>query len=113
MQPQLCEIIVGIKRREVSDLVGGIFSDLTRLLGYLDGVGATVHLGESTGEVSFLLDVIRSEGLATAGGLEYQCATLEMPGDLNGELERVSFALRYELRTVFERILPAHPFSGK
>ncbi|HST50842.1 MAG TPA: hypothetical protein VLJ61_02440 [Pyrinomonadaceae bacterium] len=107
MQPQLYEIVAGIEHREVSQLLGGVFSDLNRLLGYLDGIGATVQLGEPSSEALFLLDVIRSEGLATVGGVEYQCGLLEMPRDLSEELERVCFALRYELRTVFERILPA------
>jgi hypothetical protein len=107
LQPQLYEIVAGIERREVSELLGGVFSDLNRLLGYLDGIGSAVQLGEPSGEALFLFDVIRSEGLATAGGLEYQCASLEMSRDLSEELERVCFALRYELRTVFERILPA------
>ena len=107
MQPQLYEIVARIERRDVSDLLGGVFSDLNRLLGYLDGIGATVNLGESNSESLFFLDVIRSEGLATASGLEYQCDALELPRDLADELERVSFALRYELRTVFERILVA------
>jgi len=107
LQPQLYEIVAGIERSEVSDLLGGVFSDLNRLLGYLDGVGAIVNPGDSAGEAAFLLDVIRSEGLATAGGLEYQCVTLELPAELSEELERVGFAIRYELRNAFERILPA------
>jgi hypothetical protein len=107
LQPQLQKIVAGIERREVSDLLAGVFSDLNRLLGYLDSIGSAIRLGESAGEATFLLDVIRSEGLATAGGLEYQCATLELPAELSEELERISFAVRYELRTVFERILPA------
>ena len=107
MQPQLQKIVAGIERREVSDLLAGVFSDLNRLLGYLDSIGSATRLGESAGEAAFLLEVIRSEGLATAGGLEYQCATLELPAELSEELERISFAIRYELRTVFERILPA------
>jgi len=107
LQPQLYEIVAGIERREVSDLLGGVFTDLNRLLGYLDGVGAAARRGEAAGEAAFLLDVIRSEGLATAGGLEFQCATLELPAELSEELERVAFAVRYELRTAFERILPA------
>lgn len=106
MQPQLRAIVAGIENREVSELLGGVFSDLNRLLGYLDGVGAAVHLDKPTDEALFLLDVIRSEGLATACGLDSGCAGLELSGDLSEELERTGFALRHEFRAVFERILP-------
>ncbi|PYS76931.1 MAG: hypothetical protein DMF67_09425 [Acidobacteria bacterium] len=106
MQHQLRAIVAGIENREVSELLCGVFSDLNRLLGYLDGVGTTVRLRGPADEALFLLDVVRSEGLATACGLDSSCAGLELPGDLSEELERTGFALRHELRTVFERSLP-------
>jgi hypothetical protein len=106
LQPQLCEIVAGIEHEEVSELLCGVFSDLNRLLGYLDGVGTAVRLGGPADEALFLLDIIRSEGLATACGLDSSCAGLELPGDLSEELERIGFALRHELKIVFERILP-------
>jgi hypothetical protein len=49
---------------------------------------------------------VRCEALATAGGLDYFCACLEAPDTLSEELERTSFAVRHELRAVFERLLP-------
>jgi hypothetical protein len=105
LQSQLRAIVAGIENREVGELLDGAFSDLNRLLGYMDGVGAAVQLGGPTDEAMFLLDVVRSEGLATACGLDSACASLELPGDLFDELERIGFALRHELRAAFERIL--------
>src|SRR5205085_5180607 len=47
LQPQLRALLARIEQREVSELLGGVFSDLNRLLGYLDGVSAAARLGES------------------------------------------------------------------
>ena len=99
-------LLARIKNREVSELLCGVFADLNRLLGYLDGVGAAVRPGGSADEALFLLDVIRSEALATACGLDSICGGNELPAELSGELERTGFALRHELKAVSERILP-------
>ena len=80
MQPQLRALLARIEQREVSELLGGVFSDLNRLLGYLDGVSAAARLGESADEALFLLGVVRSEGQATAGGLDSPPADTELPG---------------------------------
>lgn len=106
MQPQLSAILARIENREVCELLAGVFADLERLLGYLDGVGAAARPGGSADEALFLLDVIRSEGLATACGLDSLCGDSRLPAELSEELERTGFALRHELRNVSERILP-------
>ena len=106
MQPQLSALLARIENREVSELLCGVFADLNRLLGYLDGVGAAVRPGGSADEALFLLDVIRSEALATACGLDSTCESPELPAELSEELERTGFALRHELKAVSERILP-------
>jgi hypothetical protein len=106
LQPQLSALLARIENREVSDVLCGVFADLNRLLGYLDGVASAARLGGPADEALFLLDVIRSEGLATACGLDSLCEGPELPAELSEELERTGFALRHELRTVAERILP-------
>lgn len=106
MQPQLSAILARIENEEVGELLCGVFADLNRLLGYLDGVAAALRLDEKPDEAFFLLDAIRSEGLATACGLDSSCGDAELPAELSEELERTCFALRHELRTVSERILP-------
>jgi hypothetical protein len=113
LQPQLQTIVARVERREVSELLCGVFSDLNRLLGYLDGVGAALHTDESASQAVFLFDVVRSEGTAAACGIEQECAGLELPGELAEELERIGFALRHECRVVFERILPGVADSGE
>ena len=106
MQPQLRALLARIEQREVGELLGGVFSDLNRLLGYLDGVGVAARPGGSADEALFLLGVVRTEGLAAACGLDSLRAENGLPGGLSEELERAGFALRHELKIVFERILP-------
>ena len=105
MQPQLRDIIEKIEHAEVRELLSGVFSDLNRLSGYLDRVKAVIRLDDATDEALFILDIVRSEALAAAGGLDFQRERLGLCDELSEELERVSFAVRHELRTVFERIL--------
>lgn len=112
MQPQLLVVVERIERPEVGELLRGVFSDLNRLLGYLDGVGAALDLVEPTSQALFFFDVIRPEAAAAACGLEQQRAGLELPDELSEELERVGFALRHECRTAFERILRGVAESG-
>ena len=106
MQPQLRDIIERVEHEEIRDLLDGVFSDLNRLSGYLDRVKAVVRLDDATDEALFILEIVRSEGLAAAGGLDFQRERLGLCDELSEELERTSFAMRHELRTVFERVLP-------
>ncbi len=105
MQPQLNTIIVSIEPAEISNLLESVFTDLNRLLGYLKQVRTAARIGDSADAALFLLDVIRSESLAATGFIDFQCASLALPANLCEELERVSFAVRHELKSVFDRIL--------
>jgi hypothetical protein len=107
MQPQLLSILESIERDATRDFVRGVFEDLRRLLGYLDGVREAVGRDGTADQAHFIFEVVRCEALATAGGLDYFCACQAAPDGLSEELERVSFAVRHELRAVFERLLPA------
>jgi hypothetical protein len=107
MQPQLLSIVEDIEPAATREFVRGVFEDLRRLLGYLDGAKSAVHGGGTPDEAHFIFEIVRCEALATAGGLDYFCACLEAPDALSEELERASFAVRHELRAVFERLLPA------
>jgi hypothetical protein len=106
MQPQLRAVVERIEPAETRELVAGVFDDLRRLLGYLDSVKSLTGSGATSDDVHFIFEALRCEALATAGGLDYFCACQSAPTELSEELERMSFALRHELRTVFERILP-------
>jgi len=107
MQPQLLSILESIRQDGTREFVRCVFEDLRRLLGYLDGVKEAVAAGGPADHAHFIFEAMRCEALATAGGLDYFCACLEAPDALSEELERVSFAVRHELRAVFERLLPA------
>lgn len=113
MQPQLMSIVESIQHGATREFVRGVFKDLRRLLGYLDGVREAVGSGGAPDQALFLFEVVRCEALATAGGLDYFCVCQEAPDALSEELERVSFAVRHELRAVFERLLPAAQAAGE
>lgn len=106
MQPQLRAVVERIEPAETREFVAGVFDDLERLLGYLDSVKSIARSGGPAEETHFIFEALRCEALATAGGLDYFCACLKNPDALSEELERMSFAVRHELRSVFERLLP-------
>ena len=107
MQPRLLSILESIEHEGTREFVRGVFEDLGRLLGYLDGVKEAISPGGGTpDEAHFIFEVVRCEALATAGALDYFCACLDAPDALSDELGRTSFAVRHELRAVFERLLP-------
>lgn len=106
MQPQLRAVVERIEPAETRELVAGVFDDLRRLLGYLDSVKSLAVAVATSDDAHFIFEALRCEALAAAGGLDYFCACQPAPTELSEELERMSFALRHELKTVFERILP-------
>jgi hypothetical protein len=106
MQPQLRDIVEGVRPSETREFVRGVFEDLGRLLGYLDSLRPMIAAGAAAAAAHFIFEVLRCEALAAAGGLDYFCACLETPTELSEELERTSFAVHHELRAVFGRLLP-------
>ncbi|HEX8719964.1 MAG TPA: hypothetical protein VF736_04925 [Pyrinomonadaceae bacterium] len=106
MQPQLRDILETVEPAEAREFVRGVFEDLRRLLGYLDSVRAALGAGGAHEEVHFVFEALRCEALAAVAGLEYFCACAPEPTELTEELERTAFAVRHELRAVFERMLP-------
>ncbi len=106
MQPQLRDILESVEPAEAREFVRGVFEDLRRLLGYLDSVRSVLASGGAPDEAHFVFEALRCEALATVAGLEYFCACLPEPTELSEELERAGFAVRHELRAVFERMLP-------
>ena len=105
MQPHLSNVIESIEPAETRAFVSGVFDDLQRLLGYLDSVKSVARAGAAE-QAHLIFEALRCEALAAAGGLDYFCACLESPTELSEDLERLSFAVRHELKAVFERSLP-------
>ncbi len=107
MQPQLRDILETVEPAEAREFARGVFEDLRRLLGYLDSVRSLAGAGAAADDAHFIFEALRCEALAAAGGLDYFCACQPAPTELSEELERMSFALRHELKSVFGRLLPA------
>lgn len=103
MHPRICKIVDDAEIIQVRVLLEGIFIDLYRLLGYLKQMKSVLSVGESDNAL-FLLDIVRNEALAATGGIDFQRACLGLPFEVTEELERMSFAIRHELRTVSLRM---------
>jgi len=112
MQPQLRAVVEAIEPAETREFVAGVLEDLRRLLGYLDSVKAITEGGGTADDAHFIFEALRCEALAAAGGLDYFCACQPAPTELSEELERMGFALRHELKAVFERLLPGALAAG-
>src|SRR5687768_12474788 len=83
MQPQLHDIVEGIRPAETREFIRGVFEDLGRLLGYLDGLRPLTGAGGAADEAHFVFEVVRCEALAAAGALDYFCACLDAPTGLS------------------------------
>jgi len=102
MLPQLRALAQAAQPAAVRHFVGQAFQDLTRLLGYLDAVDSADSTGEDVGP---LLSIIQGEGLSLSDFIESARASGQLDGPLAEAAEGAAFAIRHELRRVFEREL--------
>jgi hypothetical protein len=99
--PQLRALTQAARPAALRHFVGQTFEDLTRLLGYLDAVDAANTSGDDPGPLFY---IIHGEGLSLCDYIEAHQP--EFAGAPLGEaLESAAFAIRHELRRVFEREL--------
>lgn len=105
MHALLLTIFEAVEPARVRGLMGNVFSDLNRLLGYVEQLKGVLDSVEGTAHALLLLEALRAEALATAYGLDAECEAGYLPSDLSEELERTSFAVRHELRAVFGRVV--------
>jgi hypothetical protein len=106
LHPRLQKLVEGVEPAALRGLMRGVFSDLNRLLGYLEQLKVAVDSSGDTAGALFLFDALRAESLAAASALDWEVERGGLPADISEEFERVSFAVRHELRAVFERLLP-------
>jgi hypothetical protein len=102
MLPQLRALTEAAQPTALRHFVAQTFDDLTRLLGYLDAADAA---NASGGDVWSLFSIIQGEALSLADYFEARRADGHLAGPLAGALESAAFAIRHELRRVFEREL--------
>lgn len=100
MLPQLRALAQAAEPAPLRHFVGQVFGDLTRLLGYLDAMEAAASSGEDVGA---LLSIVQGEALSLSDFLEAGRAEQPPDGQLAEGLEGAAFAIRHELRRVFER----------
>lgn len=102
MLPQLRALTQATQPTPLRHFVGEVFADLTRLLGYLDAVDAAAASG---GDAEPLFSIIQGEALSLGDSMEARRAEGYVPGPLSEALESAAFAIRHELRRVFDREL--------
>jgi hypothetical protein len=102
MLPQLRALTEAAHPTALRHFVGQIFSDLTRLLGYLDAVDSASASGEDAGS---LFSIIQGEALSLSSFMDARRSEEHLAGPLAEAVESAAFAVRHELRRVFEREL--------
>jgi hypothetical protein len=107
--PQLRALTQSARPTALRHFVGQTFADLTRLLGYLDAVDAANSSGD---DPQPLFSIIHGEGLSLSDYVESHRSEAYADGPLGEALESAAFAIRHELRRVFERELMRGEANG-
>jgi hypothetical protein len=102
MLPQLRALTEATRPTALRHFVAQAFSDLTRLLGYLDALDSATASGEDAGP---LFSIIQGEALTLSEYFDARRADDHLTPPLAEALESAGFAIRHELRRVFEREL--------
>jgi hypothetical protein len=100
----LHKLVEAVEPARVRGLLQSAFSDLNRLLGYVEQLKAVISAKDVTGAL-LIFEALRAEALATTSGLDAECEAGGLPAGISEELERASFAIRHELRAVFGRVI--------
>ncbi|MDQ3805478.1 MAG: hypothetical protein M3416_16820 [Acidobacteriota bacterium] len=102
MLQQLRALTQATRPTPLRHFVGQTFDDLTRLLGYLDAVDSAASSGQ---DAQPLFSIIQGEALSLSDFIEAHRAEEYVAGPLAEALESAAFAIRHELRRVFDREL--------
>lgn len=102
MLPQLRALTQATRPTALRHFVGQVFDDLTRLLGYLDAIDVAATTGQ---DAQPLFSIIHGEALSLSDLFEARRTEEFVTPILSEALESAAFAVRHELRRVFEREL--------
>ena len=102
MLQQLRALTQATQPTPLRHFVGQTFNDLTRLLGYLDAADAAAASGQ---DAQPLFSIVQGEALTLGDFMEAHRSEEYVPPQLAEALESAAFAVRHELRRVFEREL--------
>lgn len=109
MLQQLRALAQATQPTPLRHFVGQVFSDLTRLLGYLDAVDAASASGE---DAQPFFSIVHGEALSLSEFMAAHRGEGYVPAPLAEALESAAFAIRHELRRVFDRELARPDEAG-
>lgn len=104
MHALLHKLVESVEPAHARGLLQSVFSDLNRLLGYVEQLKAAISARDVAGAL-LIFEALRAEALATTAGLDAECEAGGLAASISEELERTSFAVRHELRAVFGRVI--------
>ena len=105
MQAQLRSLIEGIHQQPTRETVEEVFADLMRLIGYLNLIEEILDKQGSLSETIPIFTLLRGEAFVMLGFIEGQVTAAGTDNELAEALDSLTFAIKHELRRVFEREL--------
>lgn len=113
LPPLLAALVRGVGEPAPRQFLGGIFADIVRLLGQLEGLKGAVGRGASPDAVRHVLGALKKSSSYLLTNIETAELRVEgLPDPLVEALEAAAFALRHEMRRVFETELAAPADGG-
>ena len=102
-QSLLSALVEGVEPEPVRELVKCIFTDLTRLIGYLGWIGDDLCQDESLDETLPKFMLVQGEALFLVNFINTQASHLEgLPEAAREALDGISYVIGHELHRVFE-----------
>jgi hypothetical protein len=106
LPPRLAELVRGIEPDGLREFMRALFVDIIQLLGRVGSVSGAVENGYSLGGVPRVFEALRKSSYYLLTNIETAELRVDgLPDVLTETLEATGFALRHELRRVFEKEL--------
>lgn len=102
LPPRLAALVRGIEPSGLKEVMGGVFTDIGRLLSQVESVRDVVEKGGSLSGVSQVFDALKRSSRYLLTNVETAELRVEgLPDSLVETLDAAGFALRHELRHFF------------
>lgn len=102
-QKPIANLLTRIGSPALRDAIERIFTDMARLLGYLNIIETDIHQGRAGEETLSVFALVRGESLALLDFIETHALYLtESPEEVRNVLDGTGYAIGLELRRVYE-----------